>query len=189
MTRVPKKKGRKKRSSKVKAKVKAKVRTKATASHYDRKGRPRMVDVGAKRVTERVASAHGFIGLNPAAMRKIRGLEGPKGDPLTVARVAGITAAKRTADMIPMCHPLQLTHVDVVSEICQNGIRVVSTVRCHGRTGVEMEALTAVTVAALTVYDMCKSMDRGAEIRDIHVLEKTGGKSGTYRRPTGKRGR
>ena len=180
MTKMP---GKKKPASKGGGKVKAK------ASHYDRKGRPRMVDVGGKRVTERFASAHGFVALSPAAMRKIRSLAGPKGDPLTVARVAGITAAKRTAEMIPMCHPLQLTHVDVVSEICQNGIRVVSTVRCHGRTGVEMEALTAVTVAALTVYDMCKSMDRSAEIRDIHVLEKTGGKSGAYRRPAGKRGR
>ncbi len=159
------------------------------ASHYDSKGRARMVDVGGKSVTERFASAHGFIALSSAALRKIKRLEAPKGDPLTVARIAGITAAKRTAELIPMCHPLQLTHVDVVSEICQNGIRVVATVRCHGRTGVEMEALTAVTVAALTVYDMCKSMDRNAEIRDIHVLEKTGGKSGAYRRTPANRGR
>lgn len=159
------------------------------ASHYDSKGRARMVDVGGKSVTERFASAHGFIALSSAALRKIKKLETPKGDPLTVARIAGITAAKRTAELIPMCHPLQLTHVDVVSEICQNGIRVVSTVRCRGRTGVEMEALTAVTVAALTVYDMCKSMDRSAEIRDIHVLEKTGGKSGAYRRAPANRGR
>jgi len=118
----------------------------------------------------------------PWTSRKIRRLKLPKGDPLEVARIAGIAAAKRTAELIPLCHPLPLTHIDVAVELCQNGVRLTSSVRSTGPTGVEMEALTAVTVAGLTVYDMCKALDRGLELRDIYLLEKTGGKSGSYRR-------
>lgn len=152
-------------------------------SHYDRAGRVVMVDVTAKPATVREARAHAFVRMKPAVVRKIRSLKLPKGDPLEVARIAGIGAAKRTSELIPLCHPLPLTHIAVKVELCQNGIRLTSSVRSTGPTGVEMEALTAVAVGALTVYDMCKALDRGIELRDIYLLEKRGGKSGTYRRP------
>ena len=154
----------------------------AQLTHFDKQGRPRMVDVSGKPETQREARAHAFVAIKPSVVRRIRSLELPKGDPLTVARLAGIAAAKRTAEWIPLCHPLLLTHVDVVAELCKNGVRLFSSVRSSGPTGVEMEALTAVSAAALSVYDMCKALDRGIEIQDIYVLEKSGGRSGTYQR-------
>src|SRR3990167_6474158 len=137
-----------------------------------------MVDVSDKQATARQARAHAFVKMKPAVARKIRRLKLPKGDPLEVARIAGIAAAKRTAELIPLCHPLPLTHIDVAVELCQNGVRLTSSVRSTGPTGVEMEALTAETVAGLTRH----AVDRGLELRDIYLLEKTGGKSGRYRR-------
>lgn len=151
-------------------------------SHYDQAGRARMVDVSAKPPTLRVAKAHAFVRMKPAVVKRLRTLPAPKGDPLEVARLAGIAAAKRTAELIPLCHPLPLSHIDVAAELCQNGVRLTASVRSTGPTGVEMEALTAVTVGALTVYDMTKALDRSIEIRDIYLVEKRGGKSGTYRR-------
>jgi len=161
------------------------VKKRKKLSHYDRRGRPQMVDVTDKPATVREARAHAFVKMKPAVVRSIRTLRAPKGDPLTVARLAGIAAAKRTDELIPLCHPLLLTHVDVVAELCHNGVRLTSSVRTTGSTGVEMEALTAVVVGALTVYDMCKALDRSIELRDIYLVEKTGGKSGIYRRPGG----
>jgi cyclic pyranopterin phosphate synthase len=140
-----------------------------------------MVDVSAKPSTLRRASASALVKMSPSALRAAR--RNPKGDPLEIARIAGISAAKRTAELIPLCHPLLLSHVDVQAGFCKNGVLVSSTVTSTGTTGVEMEALTAVTVAALTVYDMCKAIDRGIEITNIKLLEKSGGKSGTYRAP------
>ena len=148
-------------------------------SHYDEKGRARMVDVTAKPETARVARASASVRMSARTRRAVRA--NPKGDPLEIARVAGITAAKRTADLIPMCHPLLLTHVDVQAKFSPGGVRIESLVRTTGPTGVEMEALTAAAVAALTVYDMCKALDRGIEITDLRLLEKSGGKSGHYR--------
>jgi cyclic pyranopterin phosphate synthase len=142
-----------------------------------------MVDVGAKPAAQRQARAHAFVRLKPAVVRALRRLRTPKGNPLEVARIAGIAAAKRTAELIPLCHPLLLTHIDVNAQLCHNGVRLTSQVRSTGPTGVEMEALTAVAVAALTVYDMCKALDRGIEISQIYLVEKAGGKSGLYRRP------
>lgn len=156
---------------------------KTTLRHYDVRGRVRMVDVGGKPATLRQARAHAFVRMRPAVARAVRRLETPKGDPLEVARIAGIAAAKRTAELIPLCHPLPLTHIDVKARLCHNGVRLTSEVRSTGPTGVEMEALTAVAVAALTVYDMCKGLDRGIEIGDLFLVEKSGGKSGPYRRP------
>lgn len=152
-------------------------------SHYDKRGRATMVDVTAKAATVREARAHAFVEMKPAVVKRIQGMEWPKGNPLEVARLAGIAAAKRTDELIPLCHPLALTHVDVATELCQNGVRLTSRVRSRGATGVEMEALTAVAVGALTVYDMCKALDRGIALRDIYLLEKSGGRSGPYRRP------
>lgn len=152
------------------------------SSHYDAAGRAAMVDVTAKAPTRRQARAQAFVKLRPSVVRKIRHLKTPKGDPLEIARLAGIAAAKRTDELIPLAHPLPLSHIDVAVELCQNGLRLTSSVRSTGPTGVEMEALTAVAVAALTVYDMCKALDRSIEIREVYLLEKRGGKSGTYRR-------
>jgi cyclic pyranopterin phosphate synthase len=140
-----------------------------------------MVDVSAKPATVRQAFASGLVKMSPRALRAAK--RNPKGDPLEIARIAGITAAKRTAELIPLCHPLLLTHIDVKADFCKNGVLLSSTVSSRGATGVEMEALTAVAVAALTVYDMCKAIDRGIEITNIKLLEKSGGKSGTYRAP------
>ncbi|MGA7855993.1 MAG: cyclic pyranopterin monophosphate synthase MoaC [Candidatus Acidiferrales bacterium] len=158
----------------------------AKLSHYDKKGNVRMVDVTAKPATSRTAVAHAFIRMQPGTVRSIRRLKSPKGNPLEVARIAGITAAKRTSELIPLCHPLSLTHVDVSAKLCQNGIEVTSEATATGPTGVEMEALVAASVAALTIYDMCKALERGMEITELYLVKKTGGGSGTYLRP-GKR--
>ena len=152
-------------------------------THYKKGGAVAMVDVTAKSVTERRAVARGFVRVSRAALRAIRRMETPKGDPLEVARIAGIAAAKRTAEWIPLCHPLPLTHIDVTARLCKNGVKIASRVSATARTGVEMEALVAVSAAALTVYDMCKALDKGMEITDIVLVEKIGGKSGHYQRP------
>jgi cyclic pyranopterin phosphate synthase len=149
-------------------------------SHYDESGDARMVDVSEKAVTKRSARAHAFVRIRPEVLARLP--ENPKGNPLEVARVAGIMAAKRTADLIPMCHPLPLSHADVKIQIEAEGVRILGTAATSGPTGVEMEALTAVAVAALTVYDMTKALDKGIEIQDVFLLEKTGGKSGDWQR-------
>jgi len=149
-------------------------------SHYDRKGRASMVDVSAKAQTRRTATAQAFVKIKPSVLKKLP--QNPKGNPLEVARFAGISAAKRTSELIPMCHPLLLSHIDVTAEIRRQGVRITSQVTTTGPTGVEMEALTAAAVAALTVYDMTKALDKGIEIGELHLVEKTGGKSGDYRR-------
>jgi cyclic pyranopterin phosphate synthase len=149
-------------------------------SHYDRAGRARMVDVSGKKVTKREAEASAFVAMTPAVLDALP--KNPKGDPLDVARLAGIMAAKRTAELIPMCHSLPLTRVDVEVRLCENGVAIASKVATTAQTGVEMEALVAASVAALTVYDMCKALDKGIEIREIVLERKTGGKSGEYRR-------
>ncbi len=149
-------------------------------SHYDSAGRATMVDVSAKTETRRTARAHAFVKMRPAVLRQLG--DNPKGDPLEVARVAGIMAAKRTSELIPMCHPLGLTHSDVEVDVVRGGVRIVATASTTAPTGVEMEALTAASVAALTVYDMTKALDKGIEIQDLYLLEKTGGKSGDWRR-------
>ena len=150
-------------------------------SHYDRAGRARMVDVSTKSATEREAEASAFVAMNRDVLEALP--QNPKGDPLEVARLAGIMAAKRTAELIPMCHPLPLSHVDVRMRLCENGVAVTSKVKTTAGTGVEMEALVAASVAALTVYDMCKALDKGIEIREILPQRKSGGKSGDYVRP------
>jgi cyclic pyranopterin monophosphate synthase len=137
-----------------------------------------MVDVSAKPDTFRKAVAEAHVKMRPKTLRAIR--RNPKGDPLEIARIAGISAAKRTAELIPLCHTLLLTHVDVDARVVADGVRITSQVHSTGATGVEMEALTAVAVAALTIYDMCKAVDRGIEIGAIRLLEKSGGKSGRY---------
>ena len=149
-------------------------------SHFDRAGRARMVDVSGKSATKREAEASAFVAMKPAVLAALP--KNPKGDPLEVARLAGIMAAKRTADLIPMCHPLPLALVDVDVRLCENGVAITSRVTTTAGTGVEMEALVAATVAALTVYDMCKGVDKGIEISRIVLERKTGGKSGDYRR-------
>ena len=156
-------------------------------SHYDSKGRVRMVDVSAKPATSRTAIAHAFVRMSPRTAASVRRLRSPKGNPLEIARIAGITAAKRTAELIPLCHPIALTHVDVSAKLCQNGIEVTSQATATGPTGVEMEALVAAAVAALTIYDMCKALERGMEITELHLVKKSGGRSGVYTRPA-KRG-
>jgi cyclic pyranopterin phosphate synthase len=152
-------------------------------SHFDEKGASRMVDVAAKPETRRQARASGWVRMAPATAALIRDRGLAKGDVLEVARLAGIMAAKRTSDLIPLCHPLSLSAVtvDIVFE-GPDRLRIESTVVVHARTGVEMEALTAVSVAALTVYDMCKSVDRAMTIEAIRLEEKSGGKSGTFTR-------
>src|SRR5579863_4244385 len=157
-------------------------------SHYDRRGRVKMVDVTTKPATSRTAVAHAFVRMKSATVASLRRLKSPKGNPLEIARIAGITAAKRTAELIPLCHPLSLTHVDVRAKLCQNGIDITSEATTTGPTGVEMEALVAASVAALTIYDMCKALERGMEITELHLVKKSGGRSGTYVRP-GKRGK
>ncbi len=147
-------------------------------SHYDRSGRSRMVDVSSKAETKREAEASAFVKMLPAVLRAVP--KNPKGDPLEVARLAGIMAAKRTSELIPMCHPLMLSHVDVAVRLCDNGVSINSKVTTRSATGVEMEALTAAAVAALTVYDMCKALDKGIEIREIVLQRKSGGESGDY---------
>jgi cyclic pyranopterin monophosphate synthase len=149
-------------------------------SHYDKAGRARMVDVSSKSVTKREAEASGFVAVKPEVLEALP--SNPKGDPLEVARIAGIMAAKRTSELIPMCHPLPLSLVDVELRVCENGVAITSKVRTTAETGVEMEALVAVSVSALTIYDMLKAADKGIEIRDIVLQRKSGGKSGEYRR-------
>jgi len=154
----------------------------ARLSHVDRTGKARMVDVGDKAVTTREALARGEITMSTKALTLIRSGQIAKGDPLQTARLAGIMAAKQTAVLIPLCHPLPLTHVSVELMPTRHGYRIESRVRTDAKTGVEMEALTAVSVAALTIYDMVKAVDKGMVIGDICLVEKTGGRSGHYRR-------
>ncbi len=139
-----------------------------------------MVDVSAKQATVREAEASAFVAMRREVIRALP--QNPKGDPLEVARIAGILAAKRTADLIPMCHPLPLSKVDVKAEVRKDGIAIRALVRTTAATGVEMEAMVAASIAALTVYDMCKALDKGIEIREVILLKKSGGKSGDYRR-------
>lgn len=150
-------------------------------THFDEHGASRMVDVGAKEVTHRMARAESFVVMQPGTLTMIVDHQVSKGDVLEVARLAGIMATKRTADLIPLCHPLGIDGVDVdLQPIDPTTLRIEATVQVHGRTGVEMEALTAVSIAALTVYDMCKSVDRGMTIGPTRLLEKLGGKSGHF---------
>jgi len=149
-------------------------------SHYDGAGRARMVDVSGKSATKREAEASAFVAMKPAVLDALP--KNPKGDALEVARLAGIMAAKRTAELIPLCHPLPLALIDVDMRLCENGVAITSKVTTTAETGVEMEALVAVSVAALTVYDMCKALDKSIEIREIVLERKSGGKSGEYRR-------
>jgi len=149
-------------------------------SHYDGAGRARMVDVSAKAPTRREAEASAFVAMTAAVLAALP--QNPKGNPLEVARIAGIMAAKRTSELIPMCHPLPLALVDVDVTLCENGVTITSKVATTAETGVEMEALVAASVAALTLYDMCKALDKGIEIREIVLQRKSGGKSGDYRR-------
>jgi cyclic pyranopterin phosphate synthase len=137
-----------------------------------------MVDVSAKNRTAREAEASAFVAMSPEVLQSLA--NNPKGDPLETARLAGIMAAKKTAELIPLCHPLPLSHVDVKLRQCENGIAVSSSVRTTAETGVEMEALVAASVAALTVYDMCKALDKGIEIHEVMLQRKSGGKSGDY---------
>jgi cyclic pyranopterin monophosphate synthase len=147
-------------------------------SHYDRSGRPRMVDVSSKNATVREAAASAFVAMTAEVLNALA--DNPKGDPFETARLAGIMAAKKTSDLIPLCHPLPLAHVDVELRQCENGIAISSKVRTTAESGVEMEALVAAGIAALTVYDMCKALDKGIEIREIVLQRKAGGKSGDY---------
>jgi cyclic pyranopterin phosphate synthase len=151
-----------------------------TFSHFDAGGRAMMVDVGAKPATERTATARARVVMQPATAALIRGGGASKGDVLGVARIAGIMAAKRTAELIPLCHPLPLSAVSLELKAGENAVEIAATVRTTGQTGVEMEALTAASVAALTVYDMCKSVDRGMRIEALRLTHKAGGKSGEF---------
>lgn len=152
-------------------------------SHFDASGRAAMVDVSAKQNTRRTATASAFVEMSASVLASLPANR--KGNPLEVARFAGIQAAKRTSDLIPMCHPLALTHVDVEAEIVEGGVRIAATVATAGPTGVEMEALTAACVAALTVYDMTKALDKGIVIRAVQLESKSGGKSGDFQREAG----
>jgi cyclic pyranopterin phosphate synthase len=149
-------------------------------SHIDLAGAARMVDVSGKPATRRTARAHAFVRIPAAALARLPG--NAKGNPLEIARIAGIAAAKRTAELIPLCHSLALTHADLEVRIEKRGVRIEATAATTGPTGVEMEALTAAAVAALTVYDMTKALDKSIEIGEIYLIEKTGGRSGTFRR-------
>ncbi|HWY22835.1 MAG TPA: cyclic pyranopterin monophosphate synthase MoaC [Candidatus Acidoferrum sp.] len=149
-------------------------------SHYDAAGRARMVDVSNKSATRREAEASAFVQMKPSVLQALP--NNPKGDPLEVARIAGIMAAKRTSELIPMCHALPLSHVDVEMRLCENGVAITTKVVTTAETGVEMEALVAAAISALTIYDMAKALDKGIEIREIVLERKSGGKSGEYRR-------
>ncbi|HKC64866.1 MAG TPA: cyclic pyranopterin monophosphate synthase MoaC [Pyrinomonadaceae bacterium] len=155
-------------------------------SHVDRQGRVKMVDTSAKLVTARRAVASAHVLMSPETVKAVREHRTPKGDPLETARLAGIMAAKRTAELIPLCHPLPLTHIDVRAEVTDEGIYIEAEAATEAQTGVEMEALTAATVAALTIYDMCKAVDKAMTITDVCLELKTGGKSGEYRRQKAK---
>ncbi len=152
-------------------------------SHYDTEGRVQMVDVTEKPCTSRTATAHAFVSMQGATVRTLRRLDLPKGNPLEIARIAGISAAKRTSELIPLCHPVSLTHVDVRAKLCKNGVEITTRATATGPTGVEMEALVAASVAALTIYDMCKALERGMEIRELYLERKAGGRSGEYISP------
>ncbi|MDR7522533.1 MAG: cyclic pyranopterin monophosphate synthase MoaC [Armatimonadota bacterium] len=160
-------------------------RRRTTLTHTDRAGRARMVDVSAKPATVRVATARGLVRMQPQTLAQVAANQVKKGDVLTVAQVAGVVAAKRTAELIPLCHPVALTDVQVRAEpdAAAGGVAIEATARTTAPTGVEMEALVAVAVAALTVYDMCKAADQGMTIDRIRLIYKRGGRSGTYRRP------
>jgi cyclic pyranopterin monophosphate synthase len=149
-------------------------------SHYDDSGHARMVDVSGKAATKREAEASAFVLIKPEVLRALP--HNPKGDPLEVARIAGIMAAKRTAELIPMCHPLPLSYVDVEMRLCENGVAITTKVVTTAETGVEMEALVAASISALTIFDMVKALDKEIEIREIVLQRKSGGKSGEYRR-------
>src|SRR6201991_454861 len=151
-------------------------------SHVDDQGRVRMVDTSDKEISSRRAVASARVLMRPATVAALREHRTPKGNPLEAARLAGIMAAKRTADLIPLCHPLPLTHIEVRAELDETGVSLEAEAATKAQTGVEMEALTAVSVAALTVYDMCKALEKGMTITDIRLERKTGGKSGDYRR-------
>ena len=151
-------------------------------SHYDPRGKVRMVDVTGKSISHRTATARAFIHMAPKVLAAMRKLANPKGDPLEVARIAGINAAKRTSEWIPLCHPLPLTHIDVLPRVCKNGVEIHAYAAASAQTGVEMEALVAAAAAALTVYDMCKSVDREMSLGPFVLLEKSGGKSGHFLR-------
>ena len=151
-------------------------------THVDERGRARMVDVTAKEETTRVARAEAFVEMSASTVKLLRERGIPKGDPLEVARIAGIQAAKKTAEVIPLCHPIALTHIDVSIEVIGSGARIETVARTRAETGVEMEALLAASVAALTLYDMCKAVEKGISIGPIRLLEKSGGKSGHWRR-------
>lgn len=155
-------------------------------SHYDAEGQARMVDVSGKNVTRREAEAEAFVELSVAVLAALP--QNPKGNPLEVARFAGIQAGKRTSELIPMCHPLPLSFLDVSAVVTEGGVAIRAVAATSANTGVEMEALTAASVAALTVYDMCKALDKGIVIRNLQLSRKTGGKSGDYRRATGEEG-
>src|SRR6185312_2826833 len=162
------------------SKIKALLPMPKKLSHYDSAGKAKMVDVSQKPSTRREAEASAFVTLNPEVLAALP--SNSKGDPLEVARLAGIMAAKKTADLIPLCHPLPLTRIDVTLRLCENGLAVSSRVTTTAATGVEMEALVAASIAALTVYDMCKALDKGIEIREVRLERKSGGKSGDYQR-------
>jgi cyclic pyranopterin phosphate synthase len=149
-------------------------------SHFDDAGQARMVDVSAKTETVRTAKARAFVRMSRTTLKALP--DNPKGNPLEVARIAGIQGAKKTSELIPMCHPLMLTHVDVQVAVKRDGVLIEATAATTAQTGVEMEALTAASVAALTVYDMTKALDKGMTIERVELVEKTGGKSGTWRR-------
>ena len=149
-------------------------------SHIDEKGNAKMVDVSEKEITRRIAVADGFMRIKPDVLKQITDGNMPKGDVLSTAKIAGIQDAKKTGELIPMCHPLGLDHADIEFEIAADGIKITATAIVHAKTGVEMEALTAVSVAALTIYDMCKSADKSMAIDKIRLLKKSGGRSGEY---------
>ena len=151
-------------------------------THFNEEGRARMVDVSEKSITTRIAKATATVTVNPETYQLIKEGKMKKGDVLAVAQVAGIMGAKRTPDIIPMCHPIQITNVDITFELDDEActIRIISTAKCDGKTGIEMEAMSAASIAALTIYDMCKAIQRDIRISDIYLMEKDGGKSGHY---------
>ena len=149
-------------------------------SHYDRSGHAHMVDVSAKAATHREATASAFVALSKKVLKALP--KNPKGNPLEVARIAGIQAAKRTSEFIPMCHPLPLTFIDVITTVTNTGVSITASAATTANTGVEMEALTAASIAALTIYDMTKALDKGIRIRHVQLIAKSGGKSGNWRR-------
>jgi cyclic pyranopterin phosphate synthase len=153
-------------------------------THVDKEGRARMVDVTEKNETVRVARAEAFVEMSPETVKLLRDRAMPKGDPLEVARIAGIQAGKKTSELIPLCHPLPLTHLDISIDIIDSGARIEAIARTKAETGVEMEAMTAASLAAITLYDMCKAVEKGISIGPIRLLEKSGGKSGHWVRKT-----